>query len=203
MSPAGRENRNETKETEGRKHFLLLSLLATLALAFVLSACGSGDSTTVIQTTTVTGDSSAETTNTFGGSTESSSTQDSTADTTVSGTEGPTRDYTQFQSPSKNIGCVMFDGGARCDARKHQWDAGPPPANCPLDYGQGIQVGAKGKADFVCAGDTTLGAGPELRYGESSEVKGANCVSAEDGVTCTSSSGAGFFISIQSYKFTG
>ena len=45
----------------------------------------------------------------------------------------------------------------------------PPkaPADCNLDYGQGIQMSAGGAPEFVCAGDTALGGGDPLPYGQS------------------------------------
>ena len=47
-----------------------------------------------------------------------------------------------FQSPSGNIGCIMFEGGARCDIDKHSWTPPPRPASCSdqVDYGQGLAV---------------------------------------------------------------
>jgi hypothetical protein len=174
--------------------------LLLVAAATTLAACGGGGTTTIIQTTVTEGTDSTSTDSTSTDTTTTDTTDTTTTDTT---TDGATRSLMQFQTPSKNIGCVMFSGGVRCDAKNHQWNAGPAPSDCPLDYGDGIEVGGKGQAHFVCAGDTTLGAGPVLEYGETSEVKGASCTSAEDGVTCTSDSGPGFFISIQSYKFTG
>ena len=53
-----------------------------------------------------------------------------------------------FRTPSGNIGCVMFGGGARCDIRKRDWQPLPRPASCPqqVDYGQGLQVAHGGQA---------------------------------------------------------
>lgn len=96
-----------------------------------------------------------------------------------------------FQSPTKNIGCVMLRGGpgigpgeARCDIRHHDWMAPPKPASCHLDYGNGLVVGEHGKGQFVCAGDTTLGQGPVLPYGGAIEFGGFRCKSAVGGVRC-------------------
>jgi hypothetical protein len=108
----------------------------------------------------------------------------------------------QFSSPSENIGCVVVSGGARCDIAHRDWSPPPRPANCPLDYGQGIAVGRHGHAGFVCAGDTALDPnGPTLAYGRKLDAFGFTCRSAVSGMTCASNrSGHGFFISIQRYR---
>ena len=63
-----------------------------------------------------------------------------------------------FATPSRNIGCVLVDGTARCDIRARTWSPPPRPASCPpeVDFGQGIVVATAGRAMFVCAGDTAL-----------------------------------------------
>ena len=108
-----------------------------------------------------------------------------------------------FRSPSGNIGCAMFEGGARCDIRKREWSPPPHPASCSeeVDFGQGLNVAHDGKASFVCAGDTTLDPSAKvLAYGEASELGGTTCMSRSAGITCANHAGHGFFISIQSYK---
>ena len=69
-----------------------------------------------------------------------------------------------FKTPSGNIGCVM-GGGAR--ALRHQaksWQAPPKPASCDVDWGFGVAVGRKHKANYVCAGDTVFDPGePDSR----------------------------------------
>jgi hypothetical protein len=108
-----------------------------------------------------------------------------------------------FRTPSGNIGCVMFEGGARCDIRKRDWAPLPRPASCPrqVDYGQGLQVAHRGQATFVCAGDTAVEPGlASLSYGTASRVGGSECISRSDGVTCVNQTGHGFFISVQSYQ---
>jgi hypothetical protein len=108
-----------------------------------------------------------------------------------------------FRSPSGNIGCAMFEGGARCDIKKREWSPPPHPPSCSeeVDFGQGLNVAHDGKASFVCAGDTTLDPSAKvLGYGEASELGGTICMSRSAGITCANHSGHGFFISIQSYK---
>lgn len=76
-----------------------------------------------------------------------------------------------FHTPNGNIGCAMIfgkgsrGGGARCDIAKHSWQAPPKPKSCELDYGGGLNVGPHRKAEFFCAGDTTLHQGHVLQVG--------------------------------------
>lgn len=94
----------------------------------------------------------------------------------------------EFQSPSKNIGCVIVKGpggrGARCDIRNHTWQAPPKPRSCHLDWGNGLEVGARGKGRFVCAGDTVLGQGRVLPYGKRIRFGGFKCGSKPSGIRC-------------------
>jgi hypothetical protein len=108
-----------------------------------------------------------------------------------------------FRSPSGNIGCMMFEGGARCDIRKRDWAPLPRPANCPkqVDYGQGLEVSRSGQSLFVCAGDTALDpTASVLTYGTASRIGDSECISRSNGVTCVNQAGHGFFLSIQSYQ---
>jgi hypothetical protein len=119
--------------------------------------------------------------------------------------EEPTRvlHLQTFRTPSGNIGCAMYEGGARCDIRKRDWKPLPRPASCSkeVDYGQGLAISHGGEATFVCAGDTALDpGGSALSYGTASEVGGTECISRSDGVTCVNQAGHGFFISVQSYQ---
>jgi hypothetical protein len=170
--------------------------LLTLLVALV-AGCGGGGTTTVIEkTVTVEGSEAA------GGATEGGGSSGQAGDKI----EAPTAvvHLQTFRSPSGNIGCAMFEGGARCDIRKREWSPPPQPASCSeeVDFGQGLTVSHDGKASFVCAGDTTLdpSAAP-LEYGEASELGGTICMSNTEGVTCANHAGHGFFISIGSYRF--
>jgi hypothetical protein len=105
-----------------------------------------------------------------------------------------------FQSPSGNIGCVILrshDGNeARCDVAHHSWKAPPKPASCELDWGSGLVVGDHGKAQFVCAGDTTLHQGPKLAYGDSIKLGKFKCASKRSGMLCRNrANGHGFKVS--------
>jgi hypothetical protein len=89
-----------------------------------------------------------------------------------------------FQSPSGNIGCFMTKTAVRCDIRHHEWPLPPKPPSCDVDYGQGVQVGKRRKGSFVCAGDTTLGQGRKLPYGQSIRRGRFRCKSRTDGMRC-------------------
>ena len=114
------------------------------------------------------------------------------------------RRHSYFATPSRNIGCVLVDGTARCDIRRRTWSPPPRPRSCPpeVDYGQGIVVATAGRAMFVCAGDTALiPRAPILDYGRIDLYDGFYCSSERGGVTCRSAhSGHGFAISRTAYR---
>jgi hypothetical protein len=172
----------------------VLGPVALLVLAAALIAgCGGGGSTTVIEKTVT---EKVEVPAKGGGEKEPVAEEKA---------QEPERTIhlEHFRTPSGNIGCVMFEGGARCDIRKRDWAPLPRPASCPqeVDYGQGLQVAHRGQASFVCAGDTAVEPGlASLSYGTASRVGGSECISRGDGVTCVNQTGHGFFISVQSYQ---
>lgn len=90
-----------------------------------------------------------------------------------------------FQSPSKNVGCVMTTTFARCDIRKRDWKPPKKPESCDLDFGQGLNIDATGKGVFICAGDTVLGQGKKLAYGKSKTRGRFTCKSLKTGMRCT------------------
>ncbi len=90
----------------------------------------------------------------------------------------------------------MATDGARCDIADHTWQAPPKPESFPTDWGNGISIGPNGTAQFVCAGDTVLGAGFVLRYGKFVRLGRFACRSRTDGVRCVNQSTShGFLIS--------
>lgn len=167
-----------------------------LLVALILAGCGGGDTKTVTETRTQ-AQSTPETT-----PTESSTTPaPATAPEGVSpaGNHGPH----YFETPSHNIGCYVSADDARCDIRERSWSPPPEPASCRrigLDYGQGIVVGPH-RAEFVCAGDTSLGGPVVLPYRSSTQRGTLICVSRTAGVTCrNTANGHGFFLSRQRYR---
>jgi hypothetical protein len=173
-----------------------------LVLAALLAGCGGGGATTVIEKT-VTEKVPVATKGSGGG--QETAAQQEAAEKEGEEAQQPSRivHLETFRSPSGNIGCGLYEGGARCDIRKRDWSPPPRPAKCPeqVDYGQGIEVTHRGEATFVCAGDTALDpSSSALSYGTASEVGGAECISRKNGVTCVNQSGHGFFLSVQSYQ---
>jgi len=123
------------------------------------------------------------------------------AGSTVLGTPIASADIVGFTSPSGNIGCMLSGDLLRCDIAARDWSPPPRPADCPdfTDYGQGILVHPYGPATFVCAGDTALGGGPALPYGQFQAGGGMSCNSEPSGMRCSNSDGHGFTISRQAY----
>jgi hypothetical protein len=197
-----------------------VKLVAPAALLLVLAAlvagCGGGGTTTVIERTVTEkvtvpakGGEEKVTVPAKGGEETSgkgdTAAKEAATKKSAEETQEPKRivHLRTFRSPTGNIGCTMFDGGARCDIRKRDWSPPPRPASCPkeVDFGQGLAVSHQGEASFVCAGDTALDpSASALAYGTASEVGGTECISRSDGVTCVNQAGHGFFISIQSYQ---
>ena len=107
-----------------------------------------------------------------------------------------------FHTPDGNIGCEMsagkgsYGGGARCDIAEHGWKSPKKPASCDVDYGGGLAVDSKGRAGFVCAGDTTLHQGRKLAPGGSVSVGPYRCENLGAAVRCLNrNTGHGFKLS--------
>jgi hypothetical protein len=172
----------------------------TLLFALVLLAgCGSATRTVVVQ-----GPPAQSVTVKSGAAASVTSSTATSASTTATSSEAPARvvHLTSFQSPSGNIGCMVFAGAtARCDIVHHTWVLPPRPASCPqiVDFGQGLEVGSSGSGRFVCAGDTARDpTAPKLPYGTASQVGDFLCVSRSTGITCTNHAGGhGFTLSVQ------
>ena len=171
---------------------------AAVLLALALAGCG-GDTKTVTETQTQ-GTSTAEqttasTTATLGGATVTTEQPPAVP----AGNHGPH----YFETPSHNIGCYLSAHDARCDIRERDWSPPPEPKSCikfGVDYGQGIAVGPN-RAEFVCAGDTSLGGPGLLGYGHSARRGPIYCVSATAGITCRNAdTGHGFFLSRARYR---
>jgi hypothetical protein len=114
----------------------------------------------------------------------------------------------EFRTPSGNIGCVFSSGldGAesptiRCDIRSRLRPQPKQPANCPLDYGDSLQVTRSGRTILVCHGDTAIDPRARvLAYGHRFSRAGLTCVSRFSGLTCTNAAGRGFFLSRESWR---
>jgi hypothetical protein len=119
-------------------------------------------------------------------------------------------EFTHFASPSGNIACVITGSGdselvtrgVRCDIDERDWSPPPRPADCELDYGQGVVLGVGEAAQLLCTGDTTIGRDTEpLAYGDAITAGPIRCESAQSGITCRDvESGHGFSISREAYQ---
>jgi hypothetical protein len=107
-----------------------------------------------------------------------------------------------FQTPSGNIACVISGKGARCDILQHAWPTPPAPADCPVDYGNGVQVSKHGRGGYTCAGDSVFSPNnPVLGYGDKIKKKRFKCASKQKGVRCVNKrNDHGFFISRQEVR---
>ena len=107
-----------------------------------------------------------------------------------------------FQSPSGNVGCVIGGGLARCDIKEHSWPTTPKPADCDVDYGNGVEVIGGHPGEYACAGDTVLSDdAPVLDYGDKITKNRFTCTSKTSGMRCSNrNSGHGFFISRESVR---
>ncbi len=98
-----------------------------------------------------------------------------------------------FSSPSRNVRCALAGATVRCDITKRTYKPGPVPAGCKGSYGSSVYANAT-VAGFGCVRDV-VPAGPVLPYGQTTTYNGTRCTSARDGITCTTPSGNGFFLS--------
>jgi hypothetical protein len=172
----------------------IVSLLAIAVAAIVAAGCGNADETVVVTETATSSTATATAGSTSTTTTGSDDGETPSADETVTKLTG-------FSSPTGNIGCYIDRSTVRCDVSDREWEPPAAPKSCELDWGQGIELTAGGAADFVCAGDTTLGAGDALDYGRSIGAGLLVCKSEETGMTCRDTeTGRGFTISKQSYE---
>jgi hypothetical protein len=115
----------------------------------------------------------------------------------VAGAAGEVGKYTDFRTPSGNIGCGYSDGQRylRCDIL-HSSDMPPRPRSCDLDYGYAYGLKRKGRTTILCAGDTVVRQdAPVLRYGRTKRLGPFKCTSRRTGLTCSNRSHHGFFLS--------
>jgi len=102
-----------------------------------------------------------------------------------------------FRSPTGNIHCMIFTGsytGARCDLSQFT-SSYKRPADCDLDWGYAFEVGASGRGEPLCAGDTVKDPkAAVLDYGHSVSAGGLTCTSARTGMTCKNVAGHGFTV---------
>jgi len=106
-----------------------------------------------------------------------------------------------FHTPSKNIYCSLTRSAVRCDIAHKSWKPPTKPADCTLDWGNGMYIDA-GKAAMTCTGDTLLGsAADNLPYGRGLRSGDVVCSSESAGLTCKDEkSGRGFTLAVARYS---
>ncbi len=116
-----------------------------------------------------------------------------------------TTSFTFFQTPSHNIACAYSSSPAnlRCDIRTGLKPPPGKPRSCMNDWTFGFQMGPRGAARTVCAGDTVFSPSARVvRYGTTWRGGSLSCASKRTGLRCRNASGHGFFLSKQhSYRF--
>ena len=179
----------------------LIALGASAAV--LLAGCGSDGTTTVVQTVTEPSPAPPQT-DTIDKVPPPTPTVAPTVPTVPSPPPAPLKTVRRplFKTPSRNIGCVLLGGQARCDIRRRDWSLPPRPAGCDLDWGQGLLVGGSGPGRVVCAGDTALDpTAPLLAYGTVSRYGAFDCTSRTAGITCRNrATGHGFFLARDRYR---
>jgi uncharacterized protein DUF6636 len=109
-----------------------------------------------------------------------------------------------FYAPSKNIMCLMSqDGswhGVRCDVREKNWKLPSKPANCPYDFGNGIELGRT--AQLHCATDSIVDeVHTTAAYGDAFTAGDLRCEVTKAGVRCdNTATGHGFTASRETYR---
>ena len=101
-----------------------------------------------------------------------------------------------FQLPSGNIHCMLFEGRLRCDILQFNFPRPPRPRGCTEDWGDAVEIGARGPAVFLCHGDTVANPqAPFLQYGTAWQGPCMSCTAAQTGLRCVNGEGRGFEIS--------
>ncbi len=127
----------------------------------------------------------------------------STVTATVTRTGGATggmHAWSQWQSPTGNISCLIGDGQVRCDINEMEFTA-PKPASCSMGVPKAIAMATNKAPAFQCISDTVADpSNPVLAYGDSTHAKSFTCTSKVDGMHCTDDgSGHSFRLARGSY----
>ena len=106
-----------------------------------------------------------------------------------------------FRTPSKNIFCALSRSEVRCDIIRKTWKPPAKPADCDLDWGNGLYI-SSGRSGVTCAGDTLIGAATEtLAYGRGYRSGDVVCDSESVGLTCRDEkTGRGFTLASARYS---
>ena len=112
-----------------------------------------------------------------------------------------------FHTPSKNIYCYGFVDNATttidCEllSKTNDKPVRPRPNNCEQEWGNRFALGALGKAQMICSGDTLRsGQAKVLPYGNRLDYYGIACTASKQGLECINDDAHGFFISKSTQK---
>ncbi len=113
--------------------------------------------------------------------------------TRTGGATGGTHAWSQWQSPTGNISCLIGEGQVRCDINEMDFTA-PKPASCSMGVPKAIVMSTNKAPAFQCISDTVADpSNPVLAYGESTHADAFTCTSEEDGMHCSDDSGGHSF----------
>ncbi len=104
-----------------------------------------------------------------------------------------------FQTPSGNIHCAAYAEGQtnnlRCDLVQNAVRP-PRPADCDLDWGDAVTMNNRGKAGWLCHGDTVQNPqNPVLQYGKVWKAGGFRCEATTARLRCVNTDRHGWEIS--------
>lgn len=100
-----------------------------------------------------------------------------------------------FQTPSKNIHCMLYENELRCDLLQNTAPIPPRPQNCDLDWGNVFAMTSAGKPIRVCYGDTVMNPNhPVLQYGQVWKKAGFTCTSLTSGLRCVNKNKKGWLL---------
>ena len=109
-------------------------------------------------------------------------------------------DEAMFRTPSQNIACALTRSAVRCDIVRKTWQPPAKPADCELDWGNGLAI-SNGKVTFTCAGDTVIGTSEStLEYGQALRAGTVRCDSENQSLSCKDEkTGHGFTLAASRY----
>jgi hypothetical protein len=115
---------------------------------------------------------------------------------------------TSFVMPSGNIYCALIgekEDVLRCEISSRLNPLPPQPYRgyCEFDWGAGFLLSQSGKPEILCISDTIGGSNYTLQYGSVWSNAGFKCMSQRTGLTCTNSTGRGFFLNRERWNVFG
>ncbi len=95
-----------------------------------------------------------------------------------------------FQLPSGNVLCEVMENALRCEIAQFNFARPAKPKECDSDWGHAYAIGARGRAEVLCAGDMVVDRRvPRLEYGQRWQGIGVTCEAERNGLRCTNGEG--------------